>query len=259
MLFNSCAYILVFLPLVAITYYLCRVYVSSLASKLLLVLASLFFYGFANINYVPILVGSVSFNYLLVLLIMRQTRAPLRKLILVAGVFANLGLLVFFKYSNFLIATINSAAEMDIRLLHIFVPLGISFYTFIQIAFLADVYRRASKMCSFLDYITFSTFFPYILSGPIVVNKEIAPQLNGLEEKIDYKLITMGLILFFTGLFKKIILVEPLAAWADQGFGATSLSFIEGWATSLSYTLQIYFDFSGYTDMALGSALILEH
>ena len=167
-------------------------------------------------------------------------------------------MLGFFKYSDFFIENFNLFSGNNIELLELLLPLAISFFTFQQIAYLVDSYRNETKEYNFLDYALFVTFFPQLISGPIVNHKEMMPQfLNNTNMIINYKNIAMGLFIFSIGLFKKVVIADTFSVWATTGFDmATTLNFFEAWGTSLSYTFQLYFDFSGYVDMAIGSALL---
>ena len=146
----------------------------------------------------------------------------------------------------------------DIGLLNLALPLAISFFTLQQIAFLVDTYEGLAKEKNFLDYTVFVTFFPQLIAGPIVHHKEMMPQFSSIKNKvINYKNITLGLLIFSIGLFKKVVIADTFAVWATNGFDvATTLNLLEAWVTSLAYTFQLYFDFSGYTDMAIGAALL---
>lgn len=181
-----------------------------------------------------------------------------RKTILTIGVIANLGLLAYFKYTDFLIENINYAFSADVAMLDLALPLAISFFTFQQIAYLVDSYRRETKEYDFLNYAIFVTFFPQLIAGPIVHHKEMMPQFANIRTKvINYRNIALGLFIFSIGLFKKVVIADTFSVWANTGFDtATTLNLFEAWATSLSYTFQLYFDFSGYTDMAIGLALL---
>ena len=180
------------------------------------------------------------------------------KTLLTAGVIFNLGLLGYFKYSDFFIANINKATDSHIPLLELALPLAISFYTFQQIAYLVDSYRSETKEYDFLNYAVFVTFFPQLIAGPIVHHAEMMPQFAQVKNKVkNYRNIALGLFIFSIGLFKKVIIADSFAMWATQGFDVErTLNMLEAWFTSLSYTFQLYFDFSGYTDMAIGIALL---
>jgi D-alanyl-lipoteichoic acid acyltransferase DltB (MBOAT superfamily) len=159
---------------------------------------------------------------------------------------------------DFFISNANILLNTHLDLMHIILPLGISFFTFTQIAYLVDAYRDEIKEMDYLNYTLFVTFFPHLLAGPILHHKEMMPQFDAIKNKvINYRNISAGLFLFSVGLFKKVVLADTFASWANAGFNTTqALNIIEAWATSLSYTFQLYFDFSGYTDMALGVALL---
>jgi D-alanyl-lipoteichoic acid acyltransferase DltB (MBOAT superfamily) len=167
-------------------------------------------------------------------------------------------LLGYFKYTDFLIENFNLAFNSNAELLNLALPLAISFFTFQQIAYLVDSYRQETKEYDFLNYALFVTFFPQLIAGPIVHHKEMMPQFAKTRNKVkNYRNIAMGLFIFSIGLFKKVVIADTFAVWATQGFDvATTLNLFEAWATSLSYTFQLYFDFSGYTDMAIGLALL---
>jgi len=187
-----------------------------------------------------------------------KSKLASKKIILILGVVFNLSLLGYFKYTDFLIENINRAFDSNAELLQLALPLAISFFTFQQIAFLVDSYRQETKEYDFLNYAIFVTFFPQLIAGPIVHHKEMMPQFTNTRNKVkNYRNIAIGLFIFSIGLFKKVVIADTFAVWATQGFDVvTTLNLFEAWATSLSYTFQLYFDFSGYTDMAIGLALL---
>ncbi|MEA3456070.1 MAG: MBOAT family O-acyltransferase, partial [Campylobacterota bacterium] len=164
----------------------------------------------------------------------------------------------YFKYADFFLSNLNSLLQTHLNLLHLALPLAISFYTFQQIAYLVDSYRNETKEYDFLNYAVFVTFFPQLIAGPIVHHAEMMPQFAQARNKIiNYRNIALGMFIFSIGLFKKVAIADSFAIWATQGFDvAEKLNMVEAWATSLSYTFQLYFDFSGYTDMAIGIALL---
>ncbi len=174
------------------------------------------------------------------------------------GIVANLSLLGYFKYADFLIENLNQNSNLNLSLLHLALPLAISFFTFQQIAYLVDSYRGETKEYNFLNYANFVTFFPQLIAGPIVHHSEMMPQFAKTANKVKrYENIAAGLFLFAIGLFKKTVIADTFAMWVNAGFDTNiTLGFFEAWATSLSYTFQLYYDFSGYTDMALGTALL---
>ena len=263
MLFNSYPFIFLFLPITLLVYFLLGRARLTLASRAWLVCASLFFYAWWNPAYIPLILGSIMFNYGVGTALGRlgKPESPpgrRREILLLVGITGNIALLGYYKYTDFLIANINSLTGGQIQFLKLILPLGISFFTFTQIAYLVDVYRREAKEYDLLNYILFVTFFPHLIAGPIIHHKEMMPQFSSLRNKlINYRHISQGLFLFSMGLFKKVMLADTFATWANHGFAsAQPLSGLEAWATSLSFTFQLYFDFSGYTDMALGSALM---
>ena len=177
---------------------------------------------------------------------------------LIFGIVSNLALLGYFKYADFFIENFNFISGSNVNLLHMVLPLAISFFTFQQIAYLVDSYRGETKEYDFLNYALFVTFFPQLIAGPIVHHKEMMPQFASKWNMVkNYRNIALGLFIFSIGLFKKVVIADTFAVWATAGFDtATTLNFFEAWATSLSYTFQLYFDFSGYTDMAIGISLL---
>jgi D-alanyl-lipoteichoic acid acyltransferase DltB (MBOAT superfamily) len=226
-----------------------------------LVFASLFFYSWWNIAYLPLILISMLFNYAVGNQLSRyeeRKKCCSKKAFLATGIIFNLGLLGYFKYSDFFISNLNTVFDTDISLLHLALPLAISFYTFQQIAYLVDSYRGETKEYDFLNYAIFVTFFPQLIAGPIVHHAEMMPQFANIRNKVkNYHNIALGLFIFSIGLFKKVAIADTFAVWATSGFDvAEKLDMIEAWATSLSYSFQLYFDFSGYTDMAIGIALL---
>lgn len=259
MLFNSYEYIFLFLPVSLMVYFLLNRYASANLAKGWLVLSSLFFYSWWNIAYLPLILASILVNYAVgSALVKLPTRSLSPKTILVIGIAFNLLLLGYFKYTDFFLHNINLALGTGLPLLHIILPLGISFFTFTQIAYLVDAYRGQAKEYQLINYALFVSFFPHLLAGPILHHKEMMPQFESDRNKrLNYQNLAQGLFLFVLGLFKKVIIADSLARAAAYGFDtAATLSLVEAWVTSLSYTLQLYFDFSGYTDMAIGSALM---
>ena len=261
MLFNSYEFIFLFLPFTFFTYFYLNKKRLTEASKGFLVFASLFFYSWWNIAYLPLILVSMLFNYTIGRQLTgkeKNDKQGTRKSLLTIGVLFNLGLLGYFKYADFFLINLNSLLHTDLDLLYLALPLAISFYTFQQIAYLVDSYRNETKEYDFLNYAVFVTFFPQLIAGPIVHHAEMMPQFAKARNKIvNYHNIALGMFIFSMGLFKKVAIADSFAIWATQGFDvADKLNMIEAWATSLSYTFQLYFDFSGYTDMAIGIALL---
>ena len=262
MLFNSYEFIFIFLPISFFVYFYLNYKRLTTASKAWLVLTSLFFYSWWNISYLPIILSSILFNFTITRFINdygeNKKKYFSKKSLFQFGLIFNIGLLAYFKYMDFFIENTNTVFSTDIGLLHIALPLAISFFTLQQIAFLVDSYEGLVKERKILDYAIFVTFFPQLIAGPIVHHKEMMPQFVSEKNKIkNYNNIAMGLLIFSIGLFKKVVIADTFAIWATSGFDtATTLNLIEAWATSFSYTFQLYFDFSGYTDMAIGAALL---
>lgn len=228
-------------------------------AKLWLVLASLFFYSYWNIKYLPLILLSLGVNYALGRKIgeMAERDKGKARFFLLAGLFFNIGLLGYYKYADFFIGNINYLLKTGISLLNIALPLAISFFTFQQIAYIVDAYRGEAREYDLLNYALFITFFPQLIAGPIVHHREMMPQFRDRgNQRIKYENMARGLFIFSIGLFKKVMVADTFAYWANWGFdGISRLTFFEAWVTSLSYTFQLYFDFSGYTDMAIGAAL----
>jgi len=264
MLFSSPIYIFAFLPIVFCGYYfLARKSAggnSSSHAKIWLVVSSLFFYGYWNPVYLLLIGFSIVLNYYFsqVSLQTADTNKKFRKRILLASIVFNLGLLAYFKYANFFLTNIGDMFGVDMNPLDIALPLAISFFTFQQIAYQVDCYRGLCKETSFLNYVLFVAFFPQLIAGPIVHHKQMMPQFAATEnQSLCMRNILTGIVIFGLGLFKKIVIADSFGGWADAGYASVSeLTAIDAWGTSLSYTLQLYYDFSGYTDMAIGAALL---
>jgi D-alanyl-lipoteichoic acid acyltransferase DltB (MBOAT superfamily) len=258
MLFNSLEFILAFLPVTLVVYFLILRWRLTIAARAWLLFASLFFYCWWDVRYLPLILGSILFNYTIGGLLAEydeQRKNVLRKRsIFVVGVAANILLLCWFKYLDFFIGNVNALFGVDLPLLKIVLPLGISFFTITQIAFLVDAYEGLVEERNLLNYALFVTFFPHLLAGPILHHKVMMPQFDRLRNKVvNWKNLYLGMALFFIGLSKKVVIADQFAAWATPGFDtATTLNLFEAWLASLSYTFQLYFDFSGYSDMAVG-------
>jgi len=258
MLFNSYGFIFLFVPVVVCGYFLIHSLNRPRTALAWLVLCSLLFYGWWNPPYVLLLAASVLANYGVGLLLNSTARSPnSRKLALAAGVAGNLALLGYFKYANFFVGTLGGLVGADWTLGRIFLPLGISFFTFQQIAYLVDAYQGKVGRKDFLSYCLFVTFFPQLIAGPIVHHQEMLPQFarsGNLRPRPDN--LSIGVTIFVIGLFKKVMLADSLAIYANAVFdgaaSGTSPGFGEAWLGSFCYTFQLYFDFSGYSDMAIG-------
>ena len=262
MLFNSYEFIFAFLPITFFIYFYLNHKRLTIASKGFLVFSSLFFYSWWNIAYLPLILISMLFNYVIGNSLNKEIKTNKKsfskKSILIFGIVCNIALLGYFKYADFFIENFNFAIGTNVNLLHLVLPLAISFFTFQQVAYLVDSYRGETKEYDFLNYALFVTFFPQLIAGPIVHHKEMMPQFANNRNMVkNYRNIALGLFIFSIGLFKKVVIADTFAVWATQGFDiAVTLNLFEAWATSLSYTFQLYFDFSGYTDMAIGISLL---
>jgi D-alanyl-lipoteichoic acid acyltransferase DltB (MBOAT superfamily) len=262
MLFNSYTFIFFFLPVTLVVYFILNKKRLTVGSNAWLLFASLFYYGWWNISYLPLILGSILFNYTISSLIIDndalKKKVVSNRALFVFGIAVNIVFLCYFKYMDFFIGNINKAFQSDLPLLHIVLPLGISFFTITQIAFLVDSYEGLVEERKLLNYALFVTFFPHLLAGPILHHKEMMPQFDNVRNKvINYKNLSFGLYLFLIGLFKKVMIADEFSQWAGAGFDkAASLNLLAAWAASLSYTFQIYFDFSGYCDMAIGAGLM---
>lgn len=262
MLFSSPFFIFLFLPISFFGYFFLNKVRMVYAGKVWLVACSIFFYGFWDVSYIPLLLGSILFNFISGAAVsphVKGIRLPFsRKTILISAIAINLVLLGYYKYTNFLIENINLLTGNELTFRNVILPLGISFYTFTQIAFLVDSYRGSAKEYDFINYALFVTFFPHLIAGPILHHKEMMTQFQSKWTcAIRYRNIFMGLFIFSIGLFKKVIIADNFAVFADAGFlPGTQHDFFSSWAASLSYTFQLYFDFSGYCDMAIGAALL---
>ena len=254
MLFSSPQFLFAFLPAVIVG----AVAAAKLGGKSMafvwLIAASLFFYAWWNPPYLLLLCTSVVGNYLFG---RELTRTPSRGLLFV-GVIFNLGLIAYFKYAQFLLDAVNDLSGAGFRSGDIVLPLAISFFTFQQIAYLVDVHQGKVRDTNFVHYCLFVTFFPQLIAGPIVHHSEVIPQfLRGAVLRISRANLLAGLTIFVIGLYKKVVIADGIAVYAVSVFSATGVpTFFEAWGGVLAYTFQIYFDFSGYSDMAIGLARV---
>src|SRR5579871_657835 len=256
MLFNSYPFIFVFLPVALFGYFASR-HLGRQAPVIWLALASLVFYSFSNWPFVALLLASIAFNYFIGwLLISRHLRSSSRLAVLTAGVSGDLLVLGIFKYAGFLAANVN-AVFATAFVVNILLPVGISFYTFTQIAFLVDAYRGKVAHYALPHYALFVTYFPHLIAGPILHHRDMIPQFESDEAKRpNPRLVLYGLIIFGIGLFKKTGLADGIQPLVALAFHQASPSFDQAWIGALAYTFQLYFDFSGYSDMAIGISLM---
>jgi alginate O-acetyltransferase complex protein AlgI len=256
MLFNSYPFIFLFLPVVLIgSFALARF--GRTAVVLWLALASLLFYGISGWRVVPLLLASIAFNYAVGwLLIFRRPRGTVRLVILTIGVGGDLLTLGYFKYAGFFVANLNTVFPTGLAV-DVVLPVGISFYTFTQIAFLVDAYRGQVARYALPEYALFVSYFPHLIAGPILHHRDMIPQFErAAARRSDPHLILCGLIIFAIGLFKKTCLADGIQPLVAPAFGANTRTFDQAWIGALAYTFQLYFDFSGYSDMAIGISLM---
>tara|TARA_Y100000746_G_scaffold26393_1_gene20191 strand:- start:9483 stop:11027 length:1545 start_codon:yes stop_codon:yes gene_type:complete len=253
MLFNSYLFILAFLPTALIGFYILANKNHQKLSISWLILSSLLFYSWWNPAYLWLISFSVLFNFYIGRLLLRDNNFYT----LCIGVISNLLLLAYFKYGNFFVDNINNILSKNITLDEIILPIAISFFTFQQIAFLVDTYRGETKRTNFLNYCLFVTFFPQLIAGPIVHHSEMLPQFKDKKFLIfQPSNIVIGITIFSIGLFKKSILADGIADYSSPVFEAAEfgnlITFFEAWGGALAYSFQLYFDFSGYSEMAIG-------
>ena len=264
MQFNSIGYIFAFLPIVLLVYYGLALSPLAAARRPVLILATLVFYAFGGSEFIPLLLASVTLNFAASRIIDRVRDKPekVRAAAIAVAVLGNLLLLGYFKYFNFLLRILNGLFASGFEIERVALPLGISFFTFIQIGYLVDVSRGRFRAAGPLDYANFVLFFPQLLAGPLVLFRETAPQLaEPVKRGAIGRNILIGLVIFAIGLFKKTVIADTAALYADPVFSAarsgTVTGFLDTWIAALCYTAQVYFDFSGYSDMAIGTARML--
>lgn len=256
MLFNSFYFILCFLPICLIIYSLTIKLKNKNIKIIWLVFCSLLFYGWWNPYYLILIIFSILFNFYISNFLISKNRL----IFLWIGVSINLGILIYYKYLNFFIENVNELVGSNILMNKVILPLGISFFTFQQIAYLVDIYNKKSEKGSILYYFSFVTFFPQLIAGPIVNYRKIINQFHFTEYLNFNKSIMVGITIFVIGLFKKLCIADNIAIYSNHMFEVATyepvLTFFESWATATAFTLQLYFDFSGYSDMAVGLGLL---
>ena len=258
MLFNSYEFLFLFLPVTLAGFFIVAKASYRLAA-LWLGLASIFFYGFWNPKFVVLLLGSIAINFIFGYLIGRRRAASNTMPLLTVAVCLNLLLLFYFKYVNFFLDNLNAVAGSHVPLQAVVLPLGISFFTFTQIAFLIDTHRGKADEADFVNYLLFVTFFPHLIAGPVLHHSQMMPQFKKPAiYRWNSEDVAAGLAIFILGLAKKVLIADSLSEFASPVFSAAAqgqqLQFVEAWVGALAYTLQLYFDFSGYSDMAVGLA-----
>jgi len=261
-LFNSYPFIFGFLPLALVLTYAAGSRRTPTLAKLTLALLSLAFYAYWRPIYLWLLLFSIAFNFAVGDRIQHAVATERNRSAmawLTVGLIVDIGMLGWFKYANFFVDNVNAVAGTHWQLDHIILPLAISFYTFQKIAYLVDSARGEARPMSVLDFTLFASFFPQLISGPIVHYKEVVPQLQGpLFGKLIWRNILVGLVILAIGMFKKSVIADTLSGYSDPLYALAdskqSIGFVAGWAAALAYTFQLYFDFSGYSDMAIGLA-----
>ena len=253
MLFNSYEFLVVFLPLTVLVYY-ALLHTGGRQSALgWLVFASLAFYGWWEPGHLWLIGCSLLGNYACSQLISRSSHGTGW---LVMGIGFNLALLGYYKYAGFLADSLKAVMGLDVSAGQILLPLAISFFTFQQIGFLVDCRRGQARPPKLLEYLLFVTFFPQLIAGPIVQHRQVISQFRGLSGRVPWDSVAQGVTLFSLGLFKKVVIADKLAQWANGGFALVAdgrvVGLADAWGATLAYTFQLYFDFSGYSDMALG-------
>jgi alginate O-acetyltransferase complex protein AlgI len=257
-LFNSYVFIFAFLPVVLVGYAWLRRYPERGWTIAWLVIASLFYYAWWKPEFLLLLLGSVSANYIFGKALVSGRLSPKKaRAVLVTGIFFNLGLLGYFKYAMFFTQNLNELFGAGLTVPKIILPIGISFITFQKIAFLVDAHRGLVRNFSLRNYALFVTFFPQLIAGPIVHHAEMMPQFDRKPSEHAFSSdLAVGLSIFCFGLFKKVVVADSLAIYADAGYGMLKagqpLDFASAWITVLAYSFQLYYDFSGYSDMAVG-------
>ena len=256
MLFNSYEFIFIFLPIVLGVYYALGHSNRYNGATAWLVISSVAFYGYWDYRYVPLLLFSIVFNYLMGRKIESTNN---KKNWLICGLCGNLLLLGYYKYTGFFIEQIDFIFGANLLIPHVILPLGISFFTFTQSAYLIDAYRGETEKYSFLTYCLFVTIFPHLIAGPIIYHKDMIPQFMDVKKyRINYDNMAKGITLFSIALMKKVCIADNISIWVNSIWNHyDQLNFLEAWAGALGYTFQLYFDFSAYSEMAIGLGLML--
>lgn len=259
MLFNSYIFILVFLPLCIAGYFALNHFRQYTLGQFFLLGMSLWFYGYFNVSYLLIIIVSILINYAVYMLMEKFRGKSVCRGLMAAGVVINVGILFYFKYMDFFIENVNALFKTNLSLLNIALPLGISFFTFQQISFIVDAYKGEIPGYNFLYYASFVSFFPQLVAGPIVTHDELIPQfLDREKKKLNTDNLAQGIYIFVFGLAKKVLLADKFGAAVTYGFTTLEqLNSASAFIVMLSYTIQIYFDFSGYCDMAVGIGKML--
>jgi len=254
--FSSSVFIFIFLPIALLGYYLLSLIKQEWGirvQRLFLVIVSIVFYGYFKIEYAKIIVISIVINYGCALICQKYAKTRIGFVFFILGVLFNVLLLGYYKYFDFLRDTLNHITGSSFEYLNILLPLGISFFTFQQLSFLVSVQKREERVAGFINYSLFVTFFPQLVAGPIVTYSEMMPQFEDMSlRKFNFDNMSRGIYIFIIGLTKKLVIADTLALFVSNGYNLNTYGLAAAWLTSLAYTMQIYFDFSGYSDMAIG-------
>lgn len=254
MLFNSYLFVLLFLPATLVLYFALNHFKYNRLAKWYLFFMSLWFYGYFNSKYLLIMISSILFNYMIYISLKNINKQHVRRLLLLLAVVFNIGILFYFKYFNFLIDNINYVLNTNFVFHKLILPLGISFFTFQQLSFVIDSYKCKVPKYGFLDYALFVTYFPQLIAGPIVTHDELVTQFMDKSKKVfNWDNFSRGLYMFSLGMAKKVIIADTFGNAVNWGFShIPELDATNAFVVMLCYTIQIYFDFSGYCDMAIG-------
>ena len=260
MLFSSTFFLIYFLPIFFTIYFLLPTFLKNY----FIVFASMFFYAWGAPKFIFILLGTIGFNFCAAHLIIKLKEIKSKKTLLILSVIVNLSFLLYFKYANFFVENtnvlLNSLGVHSLSVLHIALPIGISFFTYHQLSFIIDVYRGVKPpMKKISDYALYILLFPQLIAGPIIRYNEISDQIEGRDKRFNVDEVLLGFLRFSIGLAKKVLIANVLGKEADRIFTLpdNELDFILSWVGAITYTFQIYFDFSGYSDMAIGLAKMM--
>ena len=259
MLFNSYIFILLFLPMTLVGYFLLNHFNKYRLASVYLLGMSIWFYAYFNINYLPIILTSIIVNYFFYIFFNKCNSKWFRKIVLAIAALLNISVLFYFKYYDFFFENVNAIFKTDFTLKHLLLPLGISFFTFQQLSFVIDSYKNEVPKYDFINYALFVTYFPQLIAGPIVTHDEMVPQfLDKEKRKLNFDNLASGIYVFAMGLAKKVLIADIFGNAVNWSYNnIAALNSTDALILMLSYTIQIYFDFSGYCDMATGMAKMM--
>lgn len=261
MLFSSYEFVFAFLPVTVAVYFALSGIKSPYPQRIFLAAASLFFYSYFEWSYILIISASIIINFILAKISLHASKQSAKKALFILSIIFNVGLIGYYKYYDFAVDTFNTVASTNIPIKGILIPLGISFFTFQQLSFQLRTYKSDSKKLNFIDYTLFVSFFPQLIAGPIVLYDDLVPQIIDENKRRPNKdNIVKGFSIFTCGLFKKLIIADELSLIVDNGFFAyKSMGMLPMWIVAFAYTFQIYFDFAGYSEMAIGLGKMLNY